>query len=139
MWDTMQTLAETRKGVVIVKADIISLSVQKRNQSRRTRRTNLKRDRTAKRSTTLTRVGNGSVLLQTARAYAVNGSTSIPVRILFDTGSQRSYVTNDVARRLRLTPVKRDTLNLSTFGTNKSKRQSCELYKVNIKKQRESR
>ena len=89
-------------------------------------------------ATTLTRVGNGSVLLQTARVYAVNGSTSIPVRILFDTGSQRSYVTNDVARRLRLTPVKRETLNLNTFGTNKSKRQSCELYKFNIKNQRES-
>ena len=89
-------------------------------------------------ATTLTRVGNGSVLLQTARPYAVNGSTSIPVRILFDTGSQRSYVTNDVARRLRLNPVKRETLNLNTFGTNKSKRQSCELYKFNIQKQKQS-
>ena len=34
--------------------------------------------------TTLNRVGKGSVLLQTARANAVNGSTSVPVRILFD-------------------------------------------------------
>ena len=47
----MQTLPETRKGVVIVKADIISLSVQKRNQLRRTRRINLKRDQKAKRRT----------------------------------------------------------------------------------------
>ena len=37
---------------------------------------------------TLTRVGKGSVLLQTARAVATNGSRTKPVRILFDTGSQ---------------------------------------------------
>ena len=87
-------------------------------------------------TTTLTRVGKGSVLLQTARAYAVNGSTSIPVRILFDTGSQRSYVTDNVTRKSRLTPMKRETLNLNTFGNTKSKRQSCELFKFHIQNQK---
>lgn len=60
----------------------------------------------------------------------------MPVRILFNTGSQRSYVTNDVTRRLKLTPMKRETLNLNTFGNNKSKRQSCELFKFQIQKQK---
>ena len=84
---------------------------------------------------TTLRVGKGtSVLLQTARANAVNGSTSVPVRILFDTGSQRSYVTNNVITKLRLTPIKRETLNLNTFGNNKSKRRSCELFKFHIQK-----
>jgi hypothetical protein len=47
------------------------------------------------RTATLTRVCKGSVLLQTARAVTTNGSRSNPVRILFDNGSQRSYVTNE--------------------------------------------
>ena len=82
---------------------------------------------------TLVRVGKGSILLQTARAIATNGSKSISVRILFDTGSQRSYVTNTVINRLNLNPVKRETLHLNTFGNSKSKRQDCELFKLNIR------
>ena len=40
----------------------------------------------------------GTVLLQTARAIATNSSNcmSTPVRILFDSGSQRTYVTEEV-------------------------------------------
>ena len=90
------------------------------------------------RITTLTRVGKGSVLLQAARANAVNGSTSVPVRILFDTGSQRSYGANNVTKKLGLNPIKRKTLNLNlnlnTFGNNKSKRQSCQLFQFHIQK-----
>lgn len=82
---------------------------------------------------TLTRLAKGSVLLQTARAIATNGSKSIPVRILFDTGSQRSYVTNAVTKQLKLNPVKRETLHLNTFGNSKSKRQNCELFKFSIR------
>ena len=82
---------------------------------------------------TLTRVSKGSVLLQTARAIATNGSNSTPVRILFDTGSQRSYVTNSITKQLKLNPVKRETLHLNTFGNNKSKRQNCEVFKFNIR------
>ena len=36
--------------------------------------------------------------------------------------------------KLRLSPIKRETLNLNTFGNNKSKRQSCELFKFHIQK-----
>ena len=35
-----------------------------------------------------------------------------------------------------LTAVKRETLNLNTFGNNKTKRQSCELFKFNIHSQK---
>ena len=82
---------------------------------------------------TLTRVGKGSVLLQTARAVATNGSRTKPVRILFDTGSQLSYVTNDLAKQLKLTPVKRETLHLNTFGNSKTKRENCDVFKFNIR------
>ena len=57
--------------------------------------------------TTASMSGNkGKVLLQTAKAQAYNedGSTSVKVRILFDNGSQRTYITNNLQRKLGLTP-----------------------------------
>ena len=56
-----------------------------------------------------------------------------PVRILFDTGSQRFYVTNDLAKQLKLTPVQRETLHLNTFGNSKTKRENCDVFKFNIR------
>ena len=85
---------------------------------------------------TLTGVCKGSVLLQTVRAVATNGSRSKPVRILFDTGSQQSYVTNDLAKQLKLTPLKRETLHLNTFGNSQTKRENYELFKFNIRSMR---
>ena len=44
------------------------------------------------------------VLLQTARAVAHDetGKIPIPVRMLFDTGSQRTYVTENLPSKLKL-------------------------------------
>ena len=81
---------------------------------------------------TATRVSQGTVLLQTARAVATNGEKSVPVRVLFDTGSQRTYITNSVQRRLNLKPTSRETLNLNTFGDNKFKRKDCDVYKLTL-------
>ena len=59
-----------------------------------------------------------SVVLQTATAMArgTSNSMAVPVRILFDGGSQRSYITKDLRDRLGLSPKRVETLNLSTFG-----------------------
>ena len=50
-----------------------------------------------------------NVLLQTActRIYTADGQL-IPVRILLDNGSQRSYITNALKSRLRLKPVRQE-------------------------------
>ena len=47
-----------------------------------------------------------AILLQTAKAWAcdVNGQT-VPVRVMLDGGSQRSYITNDLKTRLGLKPM----------------------------------
>ena len=57
---------------------------------------------------------SGLVLLQTARAMASGkeGGASVNIRILFDTGSQRSYVTEILCSRLCLKPVKKERLHL---------------------------
>ncbi|XP_065895895.1 uncharacterized protein [Dysidea avara] len=76
------------------------------------------------------------VSLQTARAEATNGSeTSIEnVRILFDNGSQRSYITDSLKTRLGLSPIRKEKLNLNTFGYSKFKTQNCDVVRVYLRK-----
>ena len=42
-------------------------------------------------------------------------------RILMDTGSQRTYVTEEVARQLNIQPEGKEKLSIYTFGANKPK------------------
>ena len=85
---------------------------------------------------TNTTTKKGTVLLQTAKVLATNaeGTKSTDVRILFDNGSQRSYVTNSVKSRLHLKPCKSETLHLNTFGDDKFRKQSCEVVNLCLKK-----
>ena len=89
------------------------------------------------RNTTTTKAvrNKGTVLLQTAKAIAVNedNTKSTHVRILFDNGSQRSYVTSELKGRLKLKPVKTETPHLNTFGGNTYRKQSCEVLKLRLK------
>ena len=73
-----------------------------------------------------------TVLLQTARAMAyrdIDGS-SVPVRVLFDSGSQLSYITDKLQTQLQLKPVKIEKLLLNTFGTRGYKTQACNVVKL---------
>ena len=88
-------------------------------------------------ATTLTspppRTNKVKILLQTARTqpYAVNGER-IPVRVLFDSGSQKSYITNRLKTRLGLTPIKKELLNLNVFGSETTRKQNCDVVKVSL-------
>ena len=78
---------------------------------------------------------NSKVLLQTARAHACSTKDSdlVPVRVLFDGGSERSYVTARLIEVLNLRTLKRETLNLNTFGTEQCQKKKCDLVKVILK------
>eukprot|EP00117_Sycon_ciliatum_P013241 scpid32585/ scgid13978/ len=60
------------------------------------------------------------VLLQTAKAIVAPGlpvrDNGISVRVLFDGGSQRSFVTRDVQRRLDLKTGRQECLKVNAFG-----------------------
>ena len=81
-------------------------------------------------TTTANSVTKGTVLLQTASCMAVNGSNSIPVRVLFDNGSQRSYVTTSLTSRLNLKPVNSENLHINTFGDANYRKQKCNVVKL---------
>jgi len=75
------------------------------------------------------------VLLQTAQAIAGNETDrrETHVRVLFDSGSQRSYITEDLCHSLRLTPVQSEKLHLNTFGDTRFKPKQCKLYKLYLR------
>ena len=76
----------------------------------------------------------GSILLQTARTFAFrdNQDEKVPIRILFDSGSQRSYITDELRDKLGLKVEGKEILNLNTFGSNKYRKQSCTRVKVKV-------
>ena len=65
---------------------------------------------TASSNTTNTTEFKGGILLQTAKAIACDETSQKQtcVRILFDCGSQRSYVTESLCSKLDLSPVRSD-------------------------------
>jgi len=55
------------------------------------------------------------------------------MRILFDNGSRRSYITRNLKSKLNLKPTETETLHLNTFGGNSFQKQSCELVRLRLK------
>ena len=80
--------------------------------------------------------GRQLVLPQTAQAEATNGVKSRieNVRVLFDNGSQHSYITDSLRTRLGLSPIRKEKLNLNTFGDSKFKTQNCDVVRVYLRK-----
>ena len=61
---------------------------------------------------------------------AVNGSNLIFVRVLFDNGSQRSYVSPSVTSRLNLRPVNSENLHINTFADTSYRKQKCDVVEL---------
>ena len=89
--------------------------------------------------TTATSRSKGSVLLQTATAVATNEdlSKSTTVRILFDNGSQRSYVTDNLKSKLGLKSTSTETLRLNTFGETAYRNQRCQVVTLPLRNNNE--
>ena len=56
------------------------------------------------------------VLLKTAISTVSNGVHSTVTHILLDEGSQKSFITEEIAQRLKLTPCGTSTLSIAAFG-----------------------
>jgi hypothetical protein len=74
----------------------------------------------------------GKVTLQTAQAMLV-GQKSGRVRVLFDSGSQRSFVTVKTARALGCTVLRREVLRVGTFGQTALNLEMREVVRLDLK------
>ena len=76
------------------------------------------------------------VLKQTARANINNPNNGIKenVRLPLDSGSQRTYATESLAKRMNLKLVKKEEIMLVTFGSDTPKRIKTPTTKLNIQR-----
>ena len=77
-----------------------------------------------------------TILLQTARASVLDldNKNSCNTRILFDTKSQRSFITEYVRKRLRLETVCTEKISISVFGDSKELRlENLDVVELKIK------
>ena len=76
------------------------------------------------------------VLLQTARACVYNteqSQSAMEIRIILDSGSQRSYVTTRVKETLGLRSESAEVMLIKTFGSDAEKRHTCEVVSLGMK------
>ena len=75
-----------------------------------------------------------SVLLQTAVGHVANPDTNqiTSSRILLDSGSQRSYITEDLKKKLNLNTLSTADILLYTFGSSKSKQLRTSLVELDL-------
>ena len=74
-----------------------------------------------------------SVLLQTAKIFvsrADDPNHRIQARLIFDTGSQRSYVSTRLRNALQLPTINQETLMIKTFGSETGQLQSRDLVQL---------
>lgn len=72
------------------------------------------------------------VLLQTACTTIVGPHEARPVRLLLDSGSQASFIEENLADELQLTPVRKEHLQINTFGGQATNRQ-VKVYRLALR------
>ena len=60
-------------------------------------------------------------------------STFEVTRVLMDSGSSRTYVTEEIVKRLKLEPTESDKLTIFTFGISKPKEITLPLFTLTMK------
>ena len=94
-----------------------------------------------KSSTTVYVDSNSSVLLQTAIAHVSRVHQLHPVvnmRILFDSGSQKSYISERAKAKLNLLPKRKEKLLIKTFSQENEQLKECDVVEFCVSELRES-
>ena len=73
----------------------------------------------------------GNVALQTALAN-VEGMKKETVRVLFDTGSHKSFITAEVVAKVGLRPVRREDLGILPFGSTDAEVKTRDVVEVSL-------
>ena len=82
---------------------------------------------------------NQSVLLQTCCVTAHSNSKSKIVRLLLDSGSEKSFVTNKLVHELNLPLVRKEHLTVFAFGMNKGTEKIYNVYNIKLRSKLNSR
>ena len=86
-------------------------------------------------NSTLQPDSNQVVLLQTIRVTVFNPSTPglcKEVKVILDSGSQRSYITQELKRRMVLKSQGKKSMSIVTFGSTVKKQQACDIVEIGL-------
>ncbi|CAB3994038.1 TNF receptor-associated factor 3 [Paramuricea clavata] len=72
------------------------------------------------------------VALQTAQALVMGGKENVRVRVMFDSGSQRSFVTGKVAQKAGVPVKRREWVEIRTFGQEKVEGKLREVFELSV-------
>ena len=78
---------------------------------------------------------NAPVLLQTARAQVFKSSDpgeTKEIRLIFDNGSQRLYITNKLVDLLSLNHHHTETMIIKMFGSSEGSKQACKVVSIGL-------
>ena len=75
---------------------------------------------------------NGLMVTASVLVYGEDRTKKTRITMLFDSGSQRSYVTEELKRKLHLPINSSETINLNTFGFDKCKKVKLDSVMVNV-------
>ncbi|XP_059059373.1 uncharacterized protein LOC131852674 [Achroia grisella] len=78
-------------------------------------------------------IPNKTVLLQTLKAKICNGNENITVRVLLDSGAQQTFVTKDVAYKLKLKACDIQEMSQNLFGGTITQKQMHKIYNLTVK------
>ena len=70
------------------------------------------------------------VIMQTALMTIKGNDSIVTTRALFNTGSTRSYFTEDVANSLKLRPIEEQTFSIYAFGDAKPKQKTAPIVEL---------
>ena len=73
----------------------------------------------------------GRVALQTAKGI-VHGERDLKIRVLFDSGAQRSFITNTAKQIAGLSVKRKECVEIATFGQTKRKGELLEVVEVDV-------
>ncbi|XP_057292161.1 uncharacterized protein LOC130614736 [Hydractinia symbiolongicarpus] len=79
--------------------------------------------------------GNKGILLQTAKAFVSKEreSRNIQTRFMFDSGSQRTYVTIELKEKLNLETIRKEKLIINTLNHSNSQSRELPVVKLYVK------
>ena len=86
----------------------------------------------ANQTSTLHLAGN-TCLLKTAIATVSSATIQVEANILFDKGSQRSFLSRSLASSLHVQPYKREDICLSAFGSQTPSIKQLEVAQIHLK------
>lgn len=73
------------------------------------------------------------VALQTAQGYVKGNAKDVRIRVMFDTGSHKSFVTSSVAHAAGLSVKRKEWIEITTFGQVMTDRRLREVFELQIR------